>query len=57
MKYRPLIINSSLGVDDFDADYYDQSESGNGLSIVNPLVLSQQSYLKIYTNAVNLGGY
>jgi TonB-linked SusC/RagA family outer membrane protein len=57
VKYRPMITNSSLGVDDYDADYFDQSSSGNGLSIINPVVLSNMSYRKQNTDAVNLGGY
>lgn len=57
VKYRPLITNSNLGVDDYDADYYDQSASGNGLSIVNPLVLANMNYRKTYLDAVNIGGY
>ncbi|HEY4148182.1 MAG TPA: TonB-dependent receptor [Chitinophagaceae bacterium] len=57
IKYRPLITNSNLGVDDYDPDYYDQSASGNGLSIINPLVLASMNYRKTYIDALNIGGY
>jgi len=57
VKYRPMIVNSNIGVGDYDADYYDENSASNGLSIINPVVLSNESYRNTVTNAFNIGGY
>ena len=57
IKYRPVLGNSTVSEDDFDQEYFDEtSKAGNGLGVVSPVLLNQQSYRKIGTDLINLGG-
>lgn len=55
IKYRPLNTNSSLGIDDYDAEYFNETNGGNSLGLTNPVVLSKIYYRKNYTDAFNTG--
>ncbi len=55
IRYRPFLINGQ------NLDYYDPNyaleTNGNGLSLVNPLLLNQAQYRKSMTDVLNLTGY
>lgn len=55
VKYRPMNTNSSLGIDDYDAAYFDETNGGNSLGLTNPVVLSKIYYRKTNTDAFNTG--
>lgn len=55
VKYRPLNIKGQ-DLDYYDADYAAETNS-NSLSMVNPILLNEQSYRKSTTTIVNLSGY
>ena len=55
IRYRPFLINGQ------NLDYYDPNyaleTNGNGLSLVNPLLLNDAQYRKNNTDVLNLSGY
>jgi TonB-linked SusC/RagA family outer membrane protein len=56
VKYRPFILNG-LSADDYDPNYTSDTNSGNGLSVINPYVLANATYRKKYTTNLNMSGY
>lgn len=58
IKYKPLLNNISLGIDDFDQAYYNETNAvGNGVFIINPIALNQAEYRRDGTKLLNIGGY
>ena len=55
IRYKPFLINGQ------NLDYYDPNyaleTNGNGLSLVNPILLNQAQYRKNNTDVLNLSGY
>jgi len=51
IKYRPILNSSTLGIDEFDEDYFQES------GLTNPVVLSRITYRKEYTDAINIGAH
>ncbi|TZF83643.1 TonB-dependent receptor [Pedobacter sp. BS3] len=56
IKYRPLLIGN-LSPEDLDEAYYEETNTGNGVGIINPVLLSDAMYRKRYTKVTNLNGY
>lgn len=56
IRYRPLIIGN-LSPEDLDEAYYEETNAGNGIGIINPVKLSNALYRKQYMNVTNLNGY
>ena len=52
VQYRPLLVGVNPEVDDFDENLY--ISSGN---LVNPILMTEAEYRKIYTKTINLSGY
>lgn len=58
IRYKPLLTNPALGIDDFDQAYYNETNAlGNGVFLINPLVLNNAEYRKTAITAFNIGGY
>lgn len=55
IKYRPF-LSIGQGVDSYDPDYALETNA-NGLSLVNPVLLSAAEYKKDTKNTANLNGY
>ncbi|WP_300598731.1 TonB-dependent receptor [Niabella sp.] len=56
VKYRPFMLNNLLP-DDLDEAYYDETNAGNALGIINPIQLSNALYSKKLNHITNLNGY
>jgi TonB-linked SusC/RagA family outer membrane protein len=56
VKYRPFVLNG-VSPDDYDPNYTSDTNTGNGLSIINPYVLANATYRKKYTTNLNMSGY
>lgn len=56
VKYRPLTVGSLLD-EEQDEDYYNETNTGNSLGVINPVLLSNAMYRKRYTKVTNLNGY
>lgn len=56
VKYRPFMLNN-LSPEDLDDAYYDETNVGNALGIINPIQLSNAMYSKKLNNITNLNGY
>ncbi|OQP42723.1 SusC/RagA family protein [Niastella yeongjuensis] len=56
VKYRPFNMDGEPA-DDYDPAYYDASNQGNGLGIINPVLLNNAQYRRAYTKGINIGGY
>lgn len=56
IKYRP-IIPGALSVDEEDSDYFSETNVGNGLGIVNPIVLNNARYRNKKNVISNYNGY
>ncbi|MBS1564648.1 MAG: SusC/RagA family TonB-linked outer membrane protein, partial [Bacteroidetes bacterium] len=54
VKYRPFLLNGQT-ID--DPDVYSDPNAGNGLILVNPILLSNAEYRKKSTNDINGTGY
>lgn len=52
IQYRPFEIPTAPPSDEFDEDYYRLSSG-----IINPVILTEQEYRRVYTNVINLSGY
>lgn len=56
VKYRPFTLNG-VSADEYDPNYTSDTNSGNGLSVINPYVLANATYRKKYTTNLNMSGY
>ncbi|MFT4094304.1 MAG: TonB-dependent receptor [Niabella sp.] len=56
IKYRPFMLNN-LSIEDLDEAYYDETNAGNALGIINPVQLSNAMYSKKLNTITNLNGY
>ncbi|WP_276480474.1 SusC/RagA family TonB-linked outer membrane protein [Paraflavitalea pollutisoli] len=57
VKYRPFMLEEgNVEVVD-DEDYYDATNTGNGLGIINPILLNNAQWRERRTEVVNIGGY
>ncbi|MBZ4190050.1 SusC/RagA family TonB-linked outer membrane protein [Niabella beijingensis] len=56
VKYRPFMLNN-LSPEDLDEAYYDETNAGNALGIINPIQLSDAQYSQKLNNITNLNGY
>ena len=56
IKYRPFMLNN-LSPGDLDEAYYDETNAGNALGIINPIQLSNAQYSKKLSSLTNLNGY
>jgi TonB-linked SusC/RagA family outer membrane protein len=56
VKYRPFVLNGA-SPDDYDPNYTNDTNTGNGLSVINPYVLANATYRKRYTTNLNISGY
>ena len=57
IKYKPFLegeTNPDLAVDD---EYYDLTNTGNGLGIINPILLNNAQYRRKKTDVLNIGGF
>ncbi|MBC9913824.1 TonB-dependent receptor [Chitinophaga varians] len=57
IKYRPFKLDNSNAEEEDDVDYYNDTNAGNGLGIINPVLLSNAQYRRRYTRIFNIGGY
>lgn len=57
IKYRPFNLDNTDAEEVDDVDYYNDTNSGNGLGIINPVLLNNAQYRKRYTRIFNIGGY
>ncbi|WP_223151790.1 SusC/RagA family TonB-linked outer membrane protein [Chitinophaga qingshengii] len=57
IKYRPFNLDNNNAEDEDDVDYYNDTNAGNGLGIINPILLSDAQYRRRYTRIFNIGGY
>lgn len=56
VKYKP-INNTSISDDEEDDDYYNDTNTGNGLGVLNPVELSSAQYRKRLSKNLNINGY
>nr|WP_121269210.1 TonB-dependent receptor [Pedobacter schmidteae] len=56
IKYKPLNING-VSDDVLDEDYYNETNSGNGLGVLNPIQLSDAQYRNRPSDNLNINGY
>ncbi|TDE15421.1 TonB-dependent receptor [Dyadobacter psychrotolerans] len=57
IKYIPFIQNEDVRIDQFDEEYFNETASGgNGLTLINPILLNEMEYKKNYSNTLNLNG-
>ncbi|MFD1257523.1 SusC/RagA family TonB-linked outer membrane protein [Mucilaginibacter terrae] len=56
VKYRP-IVPAALSPDEEDEDYFEETNVGNGLGIINPVVLQNARYRQGKTTITNYNGY
>ncbi len=56
VKYRPFNLNG-VPDEEYDPTYYDETNAGNGLGIMNPVLLNNAQYRKSYIKGFNIGGY
>lgn len=54
VKYRPFVAS---GADPIDDQSGDETNVGNSLSLINPVVLNNNEYRRKSTNAYNITGY
>ncbi|WP_211092543.1 SusC/RagA family TonB-linked outer membrane protein [Chitinophaga varians] len=57
IKYRPFNLDNTNAEEEDDTDYYNDTNAGNGLGIINPVLLSNAQYRRKYTRVFNIGGY
>lgn len=57
IKYRPFNLDDTNAEEVDDVDYYNDTNAGNGLGIINPVLLNNAQYRKKYTKVLNIGGY
>ncbi|WP_316812305.1 TonB-dependent receptor [Pedobacter heparinus] len=55
VKYKPF-LNDGVDVDDFEEDYFDLTNTGNGLGLLNPVVRQNGIYRKVNSAVTNIGG-
>ncbi|MFT4092451.1 MAG: TonB-dependent receptor [Niabella sp.] len=56
VKYKPYLDNGEA-VDEFDEDYFDDTNQGGGLGLYNPLAWALAKYRTTAVDQVNIGGY
>lgn len=56
IKYRPF-QTGNLNPTDLDQDYFDDTNVGNGLGIVNPYILNNAQYRRKTNTIANVSGY
>ncbi|MDX3912066.1 MAG: SusC/RagA family TonB-linked outer membrane protein [Pseudosphingobacterium sp.] len=56
IKYRPLTVGG-LSEEELDEAYYEETNTGNALGIINPVELSNAQYRNRHTRVTNLNGY
>ncbi len=56
IKYRPMMMKGA-GDDQIDESYYEETNTGFGLAILNPVALSNGEYNKVVRRFLNLSGY
>ncbi len=54
IKYKPY-LNEGEAVDEFDEDYFDDTNQGGGLGLLNPIAWSLAKYRKSNNTTTNLG--
>ncbi|HEY4289621.1 MAG TPA: TonB-dependent receptor [Puia sp.] len=57
VRYRPFLSDSIDNAAQYDPDYYDATNAGNALGLINPIQLSNAQYRKNYTKVTNISGY
>lgn len=55
VKYRPILMGGQ-DLLDFDPDYALQTNA-NSLALVNPILINQAEYRKVFQNTINLAAY
>lgn len=56
VKYRPF-QTGNIAPTDFDQDYFDDTNVGNGLGIINPYILNNAQYRRKNNTIGNVSGY
>src|SRR5690606_28094180 len=56
IKYRPLLVDG-LSEEELDEAYYEETNTGNAVGIINPIQLSEAQYQRRNINNTNLNGY
>ena len=57
VKYIPFDKNPLIADDEFDQEYFDETNAqGNGLGVVNPIVLNNSLYRRTRSDEINIGG-
>lgn len=56
IKYRPLNI-TGVSDDELDEDYFNDTNTGNGLGVLNPIQLSNAQYRSKPSDNLNINGY
>lgn len=57
VKYRPFMLEEgNVDIVD-DEEYFDATNTGNGLGIINPILLNNAQWRSRRTEVVNIGGY
>ena len=55
IKYKPY-LNDGEPVDEFDEDYFNETNQGGGLGLLNPVAWINAKYRKTQTDVMNFGG-
>ncbi len=55
IKYKPFLA-ASESADEFDEEYFNETNQGGGLGLMNPVAWSLAKYRKVRTSVFNLGG-
>jgi TonB-linked SusC/RagA family outer membrane protein len=56
IKYRPLNI-TGISDDELDEEYFNDTNTGNGLGVLNPIQLSNAQYRSRPSDNLNINGY
>ncbi len=57
VKYRPFLADPSMSVEDPDDEYYNETNVGNALGIINPIQVIHSEYNKDAMRIFNFGSY
>lgn len=57
VKYRPFDMEDNTDDEILDEDYYNETNTGQGLGILNPIALNNAQYRKNRTKISNISGY
>lgn len=55
VKYKPF-LSGDESIDEFDEEYFNDTNQGGGLGLMNPVAWTMAKYRKAATNIFNLGG-